>query len=240
MDWRPLNRRRNLSIQDQTAGGDQAAKHGSPDSAQAFSRRRAFGRMAGMAAVGAAGGAVLIEVVAPPASAATTTESGAVAPAVVELTDAAQIAINASLGNDFRVTLQGNRTLANPTNPTDGQKIVVQVTQGSGGPYTLSFGTAYGFAAALPSPELSTAAGSTDLLAFIYNAGMEEWLLVAYVTGFSATAATPTPTPTATVSRRRRRPRPWPAVTTGFTRPRTGRPRRSLTQDPSSPELCLR
>ena len=187
MDWRPLpNRRRNLSIQDQTAGGDQAAEHGPPDSAQAFSRRRAFGRMAGMAAVGAAGGAVLIEVVAPPASAATTTESGAVAPAVVELTDAAQIAIDASHGNDFRVTLAGNRTIETPTNPTDGQKIVVQVTQGSGGPYTLTFGTAYEFAVGLPS-RAQHHCRSTDVLAFIYNASMEAWLLVAYVTGFSAT-----------------------------------------------------
>ena len=52
------------------------------------------------------------------------------APAVVALTDAPAIAVDASLGNDFRVTLAGNRTMENPANPTDGQKIVFQITQG--------------------------------------------------------------------------------------------------------------
>ena len=56
---------------------------------------------------------------ASPASAATTTEPGAVAPAVVGLTDAATIAVDASLGNDFRVTIAANRTMATrPTRPT--------------------------------------------------------------------------------------------------------------------------
>ena len=94
-----------------------------------------------MAAVGAAGGSVLTEAIAAPASAAeqaTTVEPGAVAPAVVVLADAATIAVDASLGNDFRVTIAGNRTMGNPANPADGQKITFQVTQGTGGPFTLS------------------------------------------------------------------------------------------------------
>ena len=52
------------------------------------------------------------------------------APAVVILADAATIAVDASLGNDFRVTIAGNRTMGNPANPADGQKITFQVTQG--------------------------------------------------------------------------------------------------------------
>ena len=123
---------------------------------------------------------MLSEVTATPAAAATqgtTVESGAVAPAVVGLTDAATIAVDASLGNDFRVTIAGNRTLGNPANPTDGQKIVVQVTQGAGGPFTLSYGTAYEFSTGLPQPTLSTTAGTTDLLGFVYNAAKGKWLL---------------------------------------------------------------
>ena len=63
---------------------------------------------------GAAGGSVLTGVIAPPARAAagraalaqaTTVEQGALAPAVVVLTDAGTIAVDASLGNDFRVTI---------------------------------------------------------------------------------------------------------------------------------------
>ena len=63
---------------------------------------------------------------------ATTVEPGAVAPAVVALTDAGTIAVDASLGNDFRVTIGGNRTMGTPANPADGQKITFQVTQGTG------------------------------------------------------------------------------------------------------------
>ena len=92
---------------------------------------------------------------------ATTTESGAVAPAVVNLTDAATIAVDASLGNDFRVTIAGNRTMGNPANPANGQQIIFQVTQGSGGSFTLSWGSSYEFSSALPQPSLSTNAAQT-------------------------------------------------------------------------------
>ena len=86
---------------------------------QILSRRNIFKGAVGVAAVGA-GGAVLTAATASQASAAvqaTTVESGALAPAVVGLTDAATIAVDASLGNDFRVTIAGNRTMANPANP---------------------------------------------------------------------------------------------------------------------------
>jgi hypothetical protein len=130
----------------------------------------------------AAGGSVLANATA--AQAATTTEQAAVAPAVVALTDAATIAVDASLGNDFRVTLGGNRTMANPANPTDGQQVIFQITQGAGGAKSLTWGSAYEFAAGTPPP-LSTGGGQTDLLGFIYNAAMSSWLLTAFVDGFN-------------------------------------------------------
>ena len=141
----------------------------------------------GAAAVGA-GGAALTAATASQASAAvqsTTVESGALAPAVVGLTDAATIAVDASLGNDFRVTIAGNRTMANPANPSNGQQIIFQVTQGSGGSFTLTWGSSYEFSTGLPQPTLSTAAGQTDLLGFVYNAAKGTWLLAAFVAGFS-------------------------------------------------------
>jgi hypothetical protein len=153
---------------------------------QALSRRKIFKGAVGTAAVGA-GGAVLATVIAPPASAAaqaTTTESGAVAPAVVNLTDAAVIAVDASMGNDFRVTIAGNRTIGNPANPANGQQIIFQVTQGSGGSFTLNWGSSYEFSHDLPQPSLSTIAGQTDLLGFIYNVAKGTWLLAAFVNGF--------------------------------------------------------
>ena len=92
----------------------------------AVSRRKAVKA----AVAGVAGGAVLAEAVASPAVAAqgsvaavqaTTVAPGAEAPAVVVLTDGATIAVDASLGNDFRVTIAGNRAMGNPSSPTDGQ-----------------------------------------------------------------------------------------------------------------------
>jgi hypothetical protein len=46
-------------------------------------------------------------------------------------------------------------------------------------------GSNYEFSAGLPQPTLSTAAGQTDLLGFIYNARKGSWLLAAFVNGFS-------------------------------------------------------
>ncbi len=165
-----------------------------------LSRRKIFKGAVGVAAAGAAGGSILAEVVASPAANAspaaqlsTTIDQGAVAPAVVSLSDAATIAVDASLGNDFRVTINGNRTLGNPANPADGQKAVVQVTQGTGGSFTLSYGTAYEFSTGLPQPTLSTTAGDTDLLAFVYNQAKGKWLLAAAVNGFASTTAAPPP-----------------------------------------------
>jgi len=148
-----------------------------------------------VAAFGAAGGSVLSEAIASPARAAdgriilagqqaTTVEPAAVAPAVVVLTDAVTIAVDASLGNDFRVTISASRTMGNPSNPVDGQQIIFQVTQGSGGSSAITWGSGYEFSAGLPQPTLSTTAGQLDLLGFIYNAAKGKWLLAAFVNGF--------------------------------------------------------
>ena len=163
-----------------------------PDTGKALSRRKIVMRAVGVAAAGAAG-SVLTQAVASPARAASTRtaalqstiEQGAVAPTVVALTDAATISVDASQGNDFRVTLGASRTMGNPANPTDGQQIIFQITQGSGGSATITWGTAYEFSAGLPQPTLSTTAGQTDLLGFIYNAAKGKWLLAAFVNGFS-------------------------------------------------------
>ena len=122
------------------------------------------------AAAGAAGGAVQPRSSPAPALSSTTVEPGAVAPAVVVLTDAATIAVDASQGNDFRVTIAGNRTMGNPSNPTDGQKIIFQVTQGTAGLHAL-LRQRLRVRAGLPQPTLSTTAGDTDLLALHLQRG---------------------------------------------------------------------
>jgi len=155
-----------------------------PSSGQMLSRRKIVKGTVGAAAIGA--GTVLTATTASRVSAAAqaTTVEPALAPAVVNLTDAATIAVDASLGNDFRVTVGGNRTMGNPANAANGQQIIFQVTQGSGAPFTLNWGTGYEFSAGLPQPSLSTKAGQTDLLGFTYNAAKGTWLLAAFLNGF--------------------------------------------------------
>lgn len=168
--------------------GEALSRQRAPGSGDVVSRRKIFKRTLGAVAVGAAGGAVLAEITASPASAAsqaTTVESGGLAPAVVYLTDAATITVDASLGNDFRVTIAGNRTMGAPANPANGQQIIFQVTQGSGAPFTITWSSGYEFSAGLPQPALSTSAGQTDLLGFVYNSTTETWLFAAYLNGFS-------------------------------------------------------
>jgi hypothetical protein len=130
------------------------------------------------------GGSAISEVLSSPAGAATTIETAGLAPAVVNLLDAPTIAVDASLGNDFRLTINGNRAVGNPASPTNGQQILFQVTQGAGAPFTVTWGSAYDFSGGLPKPVLSTGAGQTDLLGFIYNAAKSSWLLAAYLNGF--------------------------------------------------------
>jgi hypothetical protein len=158
-----------------------------PESDQAVSRRKIVKSTLGVVAVGAVGGGILTEMTASPASAApaTTVSSGALSPAVVDLTDAATIAVDASLGNDFRVTIAGNRTMGTPANPTDGEQLIFQITQGAGAPYTITWSSGYQFSTGLPQPALSASAGETDLLGFIYNAATGTWLLAAFLNGFS-------------------------------------------------------
>ena len=161
---------------------------------EGLSRRTVIQRALGLAAVGAVGGTLLGEVNASPALAAGgTVEPGGVAPTVVFLTDGASIAVDASQGNDFRVTINGSRTMDNPTNALDGQKIVLQITQGSGGSYGLTWGSGFEFSTGLPQPTLSTAAGDTDLFAFIYNAAKGKWLMAAFINGFTSVAVAPPP-----------------------------------------------
>jgi hypothetical protein len=168
--------------------GEALSRQRAPGSDDTVSRRKIFEKSLGAVAVGAVGGAVLTGITASPASAAaqaTTVEPGGLAPAVVQLTDAATIAVDASAGNDFRVTIGGNRTMGTPANPTNGEQVIFQITQGTGAPFTITWASGYQFSAALPQPTLSTTAGQTDLLGFVYNSTIGAWLFAAFLNGFS-------------------------------------------------------
>ncbi len=107
-------------------------------------------------------------------------------PKVFALTDAANIATNAALGNYATVTLAGNRTMDNPTNPTDGQIITYELKQDATGTRTITWSsTAGGFSfGGGTAPTLSTAASKVDLIGFRYSATVGKWLYLGSQTGF--------------------------------------------------------
>lgn len=93
------------------------------------------------------------------------------APAPVALTDGPSIALDGSLGVNFSVTLQGNRTLANPTNMKPGQSGIILVVQDVIGGRTLAFGSKYLFAGgAAASAVLTTTGNAVDVIAYFVRA----------------------------------------------------------------------
>ena len=86
---------------------------------------------------------------------------------IVTVTDAACISVNMALGNNFLVTLAGNRTLKKPVNCTVGQGGNIYLVQDSTGSRTLGYNTAWQFVSATV-PSLSTGAADVDML--VYNA----------------------------------------------------------------------
>jgi hypothetical protein len=84
---------------------------------------------------------------------------------IVSLTDAASISLDLSTGNNFAVTLGGNRTLENPSNAIAGQVGYIYVYQDGTGSRTLSFGNSYRFAEGA-APVMTTSISAVDMLVF--------------------------------------------------------------------------
>jgi len=112
-------------------------------------------------------------------------QMGGVSIATVALSDGATPALNAALGSVFRLAAAGNRTIAVPSNPTSGQKIVIQ-HYASGGARTLALNTgAGGFRyGATVTALTATTSGKTDYVGCIYNATDSFWDVVAVAKGY--------------------------------------------------------
>jgi hypothetical protein len=101
------------------------------------------------------------------------------------LADGATPALDASVGTVFRLAAAGDRTIAVPTNPTDGQKIVIEHFA-SGGARTLALNSgAGGFRFGTDVTALTqTVSGKTDYIGCIYNGTDSKWDVVAYSKGY--------------------------------------------------------
>lgn len=104
--------------------------------------------------------------------------------APVALTYAATIATDASLSSLFRVTLTGNATLGNPTNPVDGQKVVWEIVQDATGSRTLTLGSAFALGTDIAAVTLTTTASKRDFLGAVYNASASKWYVIAFTRGY--------------------------------------------------------
>ncbi len=97
----------------------------------------------------------------------------------VALTDAASVAVDLSLGNNFTLLctsgVGATRALANPTNAVAGQSGLITVTQASGGGNALTFSSNYKFAGGSGSaPSLTTGTGSAvDVLPYSVKSATE-------------------------------------------------------------------
>lgn len=101
----------------------------------------------------------------------------------VTLTDATTVAIDASLGTHFRHSGAAGRTMGTPSNPTDGQVIVLEL-KASSGAITHTFGSAYAFGSDVTATS-AIAAGKTDFVQFTYTAAVSKWQCIGYMKGFT-------------------------------------------------------
>lgn len=108
---------------------------------------------------------------------------GALAPAVVTLTDAPVIALNAAAGNQATVTLTASRTLGAPASPSNGQLLLVELIQDEAGGHSITLGSGYGFLPGLPQNEitLTQTPGAVNYLGLRYRAATSLWYPLAFI-----------------------------------------------------------
>lgn len=100
---------------------------------------------------------------------------------IVTLTDGATISTDASAGKHFRVTVAGDRTLAAPTNATDGMHRIWEITASAADrSLTLTSGSSgsFEFTTNITSP-ITITNGKTLFLGAIYNASRSRWTVLA-------------------------------------------------------------
>jgi hypothetical protein len=91
--------------------------------------------------------------------------------AEVSLTDGATVTPDFNTGLNFKWTIGGNRTLANPTNAKSGQSGIINITQDGTGSRVISYGGNWKFpGGAATNGVLSTAAGAVDSIAYYVRA----------------------------------------------------------------------
>lgn len=103
--------------------------------------------------------------------------------APVTLTDQASIIINAAQSTHFRVSLTAARAFGTPLNPTDGQVIILEMTNSTASNLAPTFNSSWAAGAEFTTSAIT--AGKTDLLQWTYRADKSKWWLVGYQKGYT-------------------------------------------------------
>lgn len=113
------------------------------------------------------------------------TFTGAVIPSVATLTDAATIAVNATLGNQFTVTITANRTLGNPTGAVNGQLLMFAIRQNGTGGWTLTPDTKFRFGDDITDfTSLNTTANKTTYIGVRYHSTDDKFDVISFKAGY--------------------------------------------------------
>jgi hypothetical protein len=104
---------------------------------------------------------------------------------VVSSSYSSTINTDAGAGDIFDITLTGNATLSNPTNPVNGKTLRWRITQDATGSHTVALGNKFNIPSSATSPlPFSTTANKMDVLAATYHSGRDKWDIIAFVPGY--------------------------------------------------------
>lgn len=93
------------------------------------------------------------------------------------------VTMDASVNNSFTLVPAQNFTLANPTNPQNGQKILLRIKQDGTGSRVITYDTKFRFGTGIATAVLSTGANKVDYLGFYYDSTDDRWDVVAFENG---------------------------------------------------------
>lgn len=104
---------------------------------------------------------------------------------VVALTYSATVTTDATAGDVFDLTLTGNVTIANPTNPLDGKTLTWRVLQDGTGGRTVALGNKFVVPSTITSPlGWGSSANVLSVMSATYHAARDRWHVVSFHTGY--------------------------------------------------------
>lgn len=106
---------------------------------------------------------------------------------IIALTDASTVTVDAQSSPNalLRLTLGGNRTIANPSNLVDGGTYLFEVLQDGTGNRVPTWASKYVFGTDIPAAALTTTANRKDFLVFVYNSTADKLYCTGVTRGFA-------------------------------------------------------